>query len=463
MTLGDEEVPFGGPPPDPSLRVWRHPSEVAAAAAAAARHAEEERKGTPRWSPWSFAIGGATGVALCLGLFGIAALSTGGDRLQDSDDLIVGPNREPAANLVGALDAAQSLRPEEAASIPVMSAPAASLPATSMPATSTPATSAPGVETAPTATTALTTPSTTATTLVEATSSSANRRHSPSDGVFAIVSSDGANNVLANAVAVDGLLLTSASAIGDQDELSVRLDSGQRTPVSLVGIDRYTDMAVLAFPDQPADDNADEPPLPALRTVSTSPDLATPGAGANIALIGSVNGEMLTIDGALVAVGQRATTSDGHEVIGALTTTARVQTGLAGSALIDAQGNTFAIVIDGPGLLATAIPLGDAVTIGHALVEMGRPSANWLGVQANAEDEGLRLTHVSDQSPASIAGLEADDLVASINDREVNSMADLIEQLRAASVGDVLHVQVSRSGEPWSCEIVVGILTPTEQ
>ncbi|MFV0258182.1 MAG: hypothetical protein ACK5PP_07010, partial [Acidimicrobiales bacterium] len=60
MRPDDEDEPEvgGGPPPDPSTRSWRHPSEIAAANAAAARDAAAAND-TPRW-PRFRRSGGAT-------------------------------------------------------------------------------------------------------------------------------------------------------------------------------------------------------------------------------------------------------------------------------------------------------------------------------------------------------------------------------------------------------------------
>ena len=55
-TEDDDDYEGNGPPPDPSTRAWRHPSEIAAANAAAARGMVPLPR-QRRWSPVSFGAG----------------------------------------------------------------------------------------------------------------------------------------------------------------------------------------------------------------------------------------------------------------------------------------------------------------------------------------------------------------------------------------------------------------------
>ncbi len=52
----DEDEPTGGPPPDPTLRAWRHPSEIASAEAAAARFRQQDARSRSADAPTPLAF-----------------------------------------------------------------------------------------------------------------------------------------------------------------------------------------------------------------------------------------------------------------------------------------------------------------------------------------------------------------------------------------------------------------------
>ncbi len=362
----------------------------------------------------SFAIGGATGVALCLGLLGAVTLTR---------------PTEPAADNLTAL--VETGRADQTIQASVTLTPQA----------------------------ALTSPATTA---IASTSATAQRqtildisRKPESHGMFAVEPLIGGPQI-ANVIAVDGLLLTSASALGERNAMRMPLESGEMAIVQVVAVDRFTDVAVLEITGVASSSNSDGI-MPELKMVNTAPELRIPAAGAPVALVLNGSGpHTVMADGALVATNQRTRSRDGHDIIGALTTTARIPAGHSGGALFDQNGNAFAFVVNGSGLLATAIPLRDALEVGHYLIDGGWPTDGWLGIGASEDESGVWLTEIGPGSPADLSGLLPGDLVREIDDTPIASMADFIELLRSAEVGDVLSVDVQRDGIRLTHEITMG-------
>ena len=75
-----------------------------------------------------------------------------------------------------------------------------------------------------------------------------------------------------------------------------------------------------------------------------------------------------------------------------------------------------------------------------------------LGVVPDYTDEtttgGLRITGTVPGSPASAAGLQANDVIAQIDDKKIGSIYDLTDFLNAATPGQPVTIHVLRDGKP---------------
>jgi uncharacterized iron-regulated protein len=72
------------------------------------------------------------------------------------------------------------------------------------------------------------------------------------------------------------------------------------------------------------------------------------------------------------------------------------------------------------------------------------PKAGLMGVYLENNADGLKVSGVSTDSPAEKAGLEKDDRILSINDREIKSLADLKIEMYGKRPGDDVQVRVLR-------------------
>lgn len=402
--------PLGGPPPDPSTRAWRHPSEIAAAAAATARDEASQAAvlrpalGRRRFSPFSFAIGGATGAAVSLGV--VALLS--------SNAVAPGFAASPSIDL----------------DVPVE--PLTSVVATAVVVTPT----SPPLDTAQTSSTqspAIVTPPSG---LVRPSSGLV------TEGVLSVVDDD--DTVVASAVVVDDLLLTSATATRTHRSLWVVVD-GEPVEIIAAGTDRFTDVAVYRL-------GGDAPPLlPSAPLV----DDARPTPGDPVAVVGDETPPDDASLGEVIAVDERVMTSDGHTVIGAVLSSVRRPEHGAGSAMVDMDGDVVGIVVASDGILAASIPIGVAIDVARGLTERGWPRAAWLGLEAIGTDDGVELTLVEADGPADRAGLRPGDLLQRLDNESIDTMADLVEELRTLTDGDAVDVVVSRDGADVQAEVVV--------
>ncbi|HKM53214.1 MAG TPA: PDZ domain-containing protein, partial [Isosphaeraceae bacterium] len=94
----------------------------------------------------------------------------------------------------------------------------------------------------------------------------------------------------------------------------------------------------------------------------------------------------------------------------------------------------------------TAFAIVDCEKIG-----MGPPQAMvadvYLGIQGEDAETGARLTQISDNSPASKAGLQAGDIVLGIDTKTILGYQQLVEQIKGHKPGDKLTARIARKKE----------------
>jgi S1-C subfamily serine protease len=268
------------------------------------------------------------------------------------------------------------------------------------------------------------------------------------DGVFALSGDDVVR--LGLFTAVDGLILTSASAVDDH-ELVLLAGGGQWVEAIVLASDPPTDVAVLGPTGLYLDDFAaaiDETER------STRPPAA--GTGIQVPVAGSADGE--TAAGIIIGTDQRILAGDSIPIYGALLTTARRPENGGGATLLDSDGRVIGLLLGSTGYLASAVPIDTALSIARTLVEWNVPTLDWLGVEGRTHDGGGAELHtVIDGSPADLAGLRPGDVITDIEDAEVVDWFHLIHLVRHWGSGATVAVVVERG--PSTRELTVDIGT----
>ena len=101
-----------------------------------------------------------------------------------------------------------------------------------------------------------------------------------------------------------------------------------------------------------------------------------------------------------------------------------------------------------------------AVTLGSAPVRRSQWQAfrdgAFLGVSLVTDEAGVLVEDVVPESPAEAAGLQAGDLLRSINDEEVETPRAAADIIRALEPGAVISLGIERQGETLMLEAMVG-------
>ena len=77
----------------------------------------------------------------------------------------------------------------------------------------------------------------------------------------------------------------------------------------------------------------------------------------------------------------------------------------------------------------------------------------FLGVSTEADDKGARVSEVSDDSPASKAGLKSGDIITAVAGKPVSGPDELVKQVRAHKPGEEVDIAYLRDGKKKSTRI----------
>ena len=252
----------------------------------------------------------------------------------------------------------------------------------------------------------------------------------------------------------DGYLITNAHVIEGASQVEVSLSDGRVLPAKLVGSDTATDLAVLKVE---ADD---------LRPAVFG-DSEALSVGDRVVAIGNPMGEQLRgtmTDGILSAI-DREMVVEG-ETMSLLQTTAALNTGNSGGALINEHGQVIGITnmklvstvydntLEGLGF---AIPTATVKPVVDALIQDGHVSGRpTLGVTVRSlydwekedrgVDHGVLVVEVSPGSGAEGA-LQPGDILLTADGVELDVSDDLLALRDGLAVGDAIRFQVDRDGE----------------
>jgi S1-C subfamily serine protease len=249
----------------------------------------------------------------------------------------------------------------------------------------------------------------------------------------------------------DGLILTAAHVVGDNDSVTVRFADGEQVEGTVLGGTSGADVAVV---------QVDRTGLPAAE-LALDEDAQV---GQMAIAVGSPWGLQGTVTAGIVSAVDQAIPSGGS-ARAVLQTDAAINPGNSGGPLVDRDGRVLGINVsifslsganDGVGF---AVPIDVAHDIAERVVAGEEIQGAFLGVSLDVVDSGRAgavVTEVNSGSAADEAGLEVDDLVIEIEGSPVQRPADLAAQVQTHQPGDTVEVIVVRYGEELSFTVTLG-------
>ena len=416
-----EDEPDGGsgPPPDPTLRAWRHPSEIAAAARAAADAGPQQ---PTRWFPGAGPVAFTVGL-VTVGVLVATTLMTASGTMTDRGD-----------TAAGAVEATTTTGPATRPDEPTTASTVAgqSLSGTSIISTSTP-TSAPD----PAATSG---PS-----ALDGSGNPDGRLPDPDEAIDGIYGrQDGSWVRLAAFLVVDGMVMTSDSATSGHDELHLLVGEAW-VEATVRGRDPMIDLVLLEL-----DDEGRDQVMIATEARWALPDdgpVTEPGTPVVVTVVGADGEPIESGQGLVVGADQEAVSQNGSTIYGSITITARHDAEAVGAPVVDDDGDLVAVVIDSIGPYLSAIPIDAIVDVGRSLLEWGVPALEWLGIGGStAPDGGVALETVVDGGPADTADLRPGDVVLAVEGEPVEGWNHFVHLVRRSDVGSTISLTIVRDG-----------------
>ena len=258
-------------------------------------------------------------------------------------------------------------------------------------------------------------------------------------------------------VSTDGYILTNNHVVDGASEVTVRLLDRREFKAKVVGRDPNTDVAVIKIDAK----NLTAAPL-------GNSDASR--VGEWVLAVGNPLGENLTftVTQGIISAKGRALALPGqsqHTIQDFIQTDAAINPGNSGGPLVNVRGEVVGInsAIESPtGYNAGygfAVPINLARAVMGQIIKSGHVERAALGIavrDAGADDaayvglEEIRGVLVEDfgdaSSPAKSAGMQAGDVIISVDGKRVDYVAQLQEAIAFRSPGDVATVQVARKG-----------------
>jgi putative serine protease PepD len=251
----------------------------------------------------------------------------------------------------------------------------------------------------------------------------------------------------------DGRILTAAHVVNGSTQVRVRLADGRRVPARVLGADPSTDVAVLKI---------DGVKNLAVAVLATGVKVEV---GQTAIAIGSPFGLDRTVTAGIVSAVGRSVETSSKSAVPMVQTDAPINPGNSGGALADRRGRVIGIndsIAGGSGGnvgVGFAVPIDIAKSVADRILAGKSLAAGYLGVEgtdAQGSRSGAVVTNVSGGSPASKAGLRADDVVVEVDGTPIDSMVDLAARVRSREPGQQVRLTVLRGSDQRQVTVTLG-------
>lgn len=263
-------------------------------------------------------------------------------------------------------------------------------------------------------------------------------------------------------ISADGLIVTNNHVIEGADEINAIFADGRTLRATLVGTDVATDVAVLKV-------EQDEP-LPFVDFANS--DAAE--VGDWVMAIGNPFGFGGSVSVGIVSARNRDIQSGNYDDY--IQTDAAINRGNSGGPLFNLNGevlgvNTAIISPTGGSVgLGFSIPSNLVEQISGQLIEFGTARRGWFGVNVQAvdsdiaraygadSDDGVLITRIDPDGPASEADFEIGDLVLEFDGKIVDGVRGLSRVVAETDIGKDVSVDLIRDGRHKTVSLVLGEL-----
>ena len=246
-----------------------------------------------------------------------------------------------------------------------------------------------------------------------------------------------------------GLLLTNRHVVANSRKLKVDFADGSYVNAVLLGSDADLDVALLQLPQNRT--------WPYVQLGSS--DKAK--VGDWVIAVGNPLGLGHTVTAGIISGKARPSQYSGLQEF--LQTDAAINPGNSGGPLFGLDGKVIGIntaVVTGANTVGFAVPIDLVKGALDDLRTKGRVARGFIGVSTDAVtlavardespgvDQGAVVREVRPDTPAAAAGLQAGDIIVSVEGRAIADNHALTRTIAVHKPGDLVHLKVLRDGKP---------------
>ncbi len=265
-------------------------------------------------------------------------------------------------------------------------------------------------------------------------------------------------------ISEDGYIVTNNHVVEESDEIQIVLNDKRTYSAKLLGKDPGTDLALL---------KVEAKGLPYIE-LGNSDVLKI---GEWVLAVGNPFNLTSTVTAGIVSAKARDINilrgQSKYPIESYIQTDAAVNQGNSGGALVNLKGELIGInsaIISPSGAYSGysfAIPINLVKKVVADIIKYGEVQRAVLGVSiynvndAIAKDyrldkiEGVLITDVTDEGAAKAAGIKKDDVILEVNNIQVNSTAELTEQIGKYRPGETIFVTIKRDNKRKQFEVVL--------
>ena len=243
------------------------------------------------------------------------------------------------------------------------------------------------------------------------------------------------------------------------NSVTVTLHDGRQFPASIKGYDEATDIALLEIV-----------PGAVQLPVADLGDSDSLRVGEWVIAIGNPLGLDHTVTVGIVSAKGRS--GFGGQFDDFLQTDAAINPGNSGGPLLNAQGKIIGIntlVLERTQGLSFAIPINTLKSVLAQLIDRGRVTRGFLGVETQdidadirgflklaADIKGVRVVRAERATPAARAGLRKDDLITTLDGQTITSAVQFNRIVASKAPGAKVVIRILRDGREYTLNAEIG-------
>jgi putative serine protease PepD len=259
----------------------------------------------------------------------------------------------------------------------------------------------------------------------------------------------------------EGRIITNNHVVADAADgsrIRVVLSDGRRLNAVLVGRSPSYDIAVIKV-------SAAGSLNPVDLGDSDDVQVGEPvvAVGSPLGLPGTVTQGIVSARNRPVMVNEGSDADSPTAYINAIQTDAPINPGNSGGPLVDSGARVIGVnsailtLAASRGIgLGFAIPINQAVTVADLLIKNGKATYPVIGANLRDASSGVELSGVEAQGPAGKAGLRVGDLITKIDGQPVETMEELIVDIRTRRPSDVVVLDYTRGSSHSQARLTLG-------